>query len=157
MLMAKITHIKNSVEIEITLQAVQPEDYKNITKSKYYFAWKTEKENEVYKLSIAGTGEIVGLMSLIDFPDEQRLQISLLAVSKENRGKGKVYSGIAENLIAYACRESTKRYAEEACVSLLPKTELKKHYIKKYGMIDAGWQVFLEGPNLFRLLEKYSI
>lgn len=43
------------------------------------------------------------------------------------------------------------------CVSLLPKTELKDHYIKKYGMQDAGRQVFLELNLLQQMLEKYIL
>ena len=57
----------------------------------------------------------------------------------------------------FACREAIKFYAENACVSLFPKTELKQHYIKKYGMTAAGKQVFLEGVALYKLLEKYEI
>ena len=155
--MQTITHIQSSSEIEVAIGHVKEEDHKKITKSKFFFNWKTEKENEVYKLMIAGTDEMLGLMSHINFPEEQRLQINLLTVAKENRGKDKIYDGIAGNLIAYACREGNRLYAEEACVSLQPKTELKKHYMEFYGMHDAGMQVFLEGPNLFRLLEKYKI
>jgi hypothetical protein len=82
------------------------------------------------------------------------MEIILLAASKENRGKVKKYDGIAENLIAFACREAVKLFAENACVSLYPKTELKKHYIEKYGMLNAGKQLYLEGLSLYRLLRK---
>jgi len=155
--MQKISHIESASEIEVVISPLKDEDYKKITKSRYYFNWKTEKENEVYKITVAGSDEIIGLMSIIHFPEEQRIQINLLSVSKENRGKDKIYDGIAGNLIAYACREGIRLYAEAACVSLQPKTELKEHYMKRYGMADAGMQVFLEGPDLFRLLEKYNI
>lgn len=155
--MQTITYVKDSSKIEIIIQPVKEDDYKKITKSKFYFNWKTEKDNDVYKLMIAGTDEIVGLISLINYPEEQRHQINLLAVSKENRGKNKVYDKIAGNLIAFACRESMKLYGQDACVSLVPKTKLRPHYIKEYGMEDAGIQVFLGGINLIKLLEKYKI
>lgn len=155
--MQTITHIKEASEIDVVIERVREEDYKSITKARFFFNWKTEKDKEVYKLSVAGADEILGLMSLINYPDEQRFQINLLSVSKENRGKSKIYDGIAGNLIAYACRESNKLYGADACVSLHPKTELKAHYIEQYGMMDAGMQVFVEGVNLFRLLEKYKI
>lgn len=155
--MQTITHIKEASEIDVVIERVREEDFKKMTKARFFFNWKTEKDNEVYKLTLAGTDEILGLMSLVNYPDEQRYQINLLSVSKENRGKNKMYDGIAGNLIAYACRESIKAYGADACVSLHPKTELKAHYIAQYGMMDAGMQVFVEGINLFRLLEKYKI
>lgn len=155
--MQKITQVKDNSEFEIIIELLTKDDYKKITKSNYYFNWKTEKENDVYKLRIIDSEEILGLMSLINFPQEQRLQISLLTVSKQNRGKNKKYDQIAGNLIAYACREAIKLYGQDGCVSLHPKTELKKHYMKKYGMADGGLQIFLEGLDLFILLKKYNI
>ncbi|KOS05421.1 hypothetical protein AM493_04785 [Flavobacterium akiainvivens] len=155
--MQTVTHIKEASEIDVVIERVREEDFKKMTKARFFFNWKTEKENEVYKLTLAGTDEILGVMSLVNYPGEQRCQINLLSVSKENRGKNKIYAGIAGNLIAYACRESIKLYGADACVSLHPKTELKAHYIEQYGMMDAGMQVFVEGINLFRLLEKYKI
>ena len=155
--MQTITHVREASEVDVVIERVREEDYKKITKARFFFDWKTEKDNDVYKLYIAGTDEILGVMSLINYPGEQRYQINLLSVSKENRGKNKIYEGIAGNLIAYACRESIRAYGPDACVSLHPKTELKQHYIEQYGMMDAGRQVFAEGINLFRLLEKYKI
>ncbi|TPG36150.1 N-acetyltransferase [Flavobacterium pectinovorum] len=155
--MQKITQVKDNSEFEIIIELLTKDDYKKITKSNYYFNWKTEQENDVYKLRIIDSEEILGLMSLINFPHEQRLQISLLTVSKENRGKNKKYDHIAGNLIAYACREAIKLDGQDGCVSLHPKTKLKKHYMKKYGMADGGLQIFLEGLDLFILLKKYNI
>jgi hypothetical protein len=108
-------------------------------------------------LTLAGSNDILGLMSLIHYEEEKRFAINLLAVSKENRGKQKTYEHIAGNLIAYACREALRLYALDGCVSLVPKTELKNHYIKKYGMLDASWQLFLEGRSLLNLLNMYEV
>ena len=94
-------------------------------------------------------------MALVDFPREARIEIRLLACSLENVGTYKIYEGITGHLIAYACRLSLKQYGADAFVSLLPKTELKRHYIEKYGMQDAGLQVFLEGSSLNLMVIKY--
>lgn len=155
--MPRITLIENSVKINVVIELVTAEDYKKITKAKYFFNWNLEKENLVYKLRISFSDEILGLISLIHFEQEERFEIKLLTVYKENRGKNKKYDGIAENLIAFACREAVKKHAENACVSLLPKTELRSHYINKYGMLEAGLQIFLEGVSLFKLLEKNEL
>lgn len=155
--MLKITHLETSTKKNVIIELITEEDFKSITKAKYFFNWKKEKENIIYKLRIDGTDEILGLMALKHFEQEERCEIKLLSVSKENRGHNKKHEGITENLIAFACREAVKKYVENACVSLFPKTELKNHYIAKYGMLDAGRQVYLEGISLFKLLKKNEI
>jgi hypothetical protein len=152
--MQKITHLQTFLRKDILIEPVTAEDFKIITKAKYFFDWNAEKRNGVYKLRLNDSEEILGLISLENYESEDRLQINLLAVSKENRGAEKIYDGIAENLIVFACRLAVKLYAENACVSLIPKTELKIHYIHKYGMIDAGKQIFLEGMALYKLIER---
>jgi hypothetical protein len=152
-----IIHLKTGKHKTVVIDPIRTEDYKVITKTRYWFNWRTEKENSVYKLRIDGSDAILGLISLVYFEGEERFQINLLAVSKENRGSKKEYEGIAGNLIAYACREILKLHGLSGCVSLEPKTLLKPHYIKKYGMLDAGYQVFLEGPSLLKLLSKYKL
>jgi hypothetical protein len=132
------------------------QDYNRLTKSRYFFDWKTEKEYETFKLFIQGSNEILGVMSLIEHEDK-RIQINLLAVSKENRGKGKMYEGISGNLIAWTCREAVKRFGEDACISLVPKTRLKNHYKKQYGMLEAGMSLFLSDDALLQVLKKFKL
>lgn len=141
---------------QVKIEALASKDFGKITKSKYFFDWKTEKENEVFKLALLGSDEILGLVSLIEH-DDKRIQINLLAVSKENRGKNKIFEGIAGNLIAWACREAVKRFGEDACISLIPKDRLVKHYMKAYGMMEAGISLFLSDEALLIILEKYKI
>ncbi|RZK66568.1 MAG: hypothetical protein EOO85_26675, partial [Pedobacter sp.] len=75
---------------------------------------------------------------------EERIDIALLAVSLENIGKEKKFDRIAGTLIAFACKEAIRNYNWQfPCVSLIPKTEIKTHYIKKYGMLDGGRQLYL--------------
>lgn len=140
----------------VVIEPVDAKDYKSITKAKYFFNWKTEKENDVYKLRRSDNNIILGLISLVHHTNEKRIEIKLLSVSIENRGRNKQYERIAGTLIAFACREAIKHYGKDACVSLLPKTELKKHYIIQYGMIDAGIHVFLEGIGLLKMLNSYK-
>jgi hypothetical protein len=85
---------------------------------------------------------------------DNRMEIKLLTSSIENVGATKNFEGIAACLLAYACGESLKNYGELACVSLLPKTALKEHYMEKYGMLDGGRHVFLEGKVLFDWVKK---
>lgn len=140
----------------VVVEPVINEDYKIITKKRYFFDWKTEKKYTVYKLRRKDNNIILGLMSCIHYAEEQRIEIKLLAVSIDNR-KGKGYDRIAGTLIGFACREAIKCYGIDGCVSLVPKTELKIHYIEKYGMLDAGYQVFLEGVSLLKNLNNYEL
>ena len=135
---------------------VVADDYKSITKSHFWFNWKEEKNYQVFKLQIDGTDEILGLLSLESFKEESRIEIRLLAVSKENRGKNKKYHHIVGNLIAFSCIQSLKLYGEWACVSLVPKTKLVDHYINKYSMLQAGKSLFLDGDQLIDIIKKYD-
>jgi len=131
-------------------------DFKQITKKRYFFDWKKERGTcDLFKLTLQGESDILGLLALIDFPQEFRVQIHLLCVSRENQGKYKIYEGIAGNLMAFAGRVAITKYFEQACISLLPKTELRSHYKSKYGMMDGGPQLFLEGARLNDLVKKY--
>ena len=85
--MQKITHLETSSLKKIVIELVSDKDYKVITKAKYFFDWKLERGNIVYKLRLNDSDEILGLMSLQHFKSEERFEIKLLAVSKENRGK----------------------------------------------------------------------
>lgn len=131
---------KSATRHLVKVKLIDADDYKHLTKSRFYFNWKTEKEKTLCKLVL--DDEILGVMSYLHYKEEQRIEISLLAVSRDNRGKGKKYERIAGNLIAFTCREAIKHYGFSGCVSLVPKTSLKRHYSEFYGMVDAGRQLF---------------
>lgn len=141
---------------EIEVLSVKSEEFQVLSKSRFWFNWNEEKKFEVFKLSIKNSQDILGLISLKYHHSESREEIRLLAVSKENRGKNKKYDHIAGNLIAYACTRALTLYGEWACVSLRPKTQLIDHYIKKYGLIQAGRSLFVDGLELINLIRMYN-
>ena len=94
-------------------------------------------------------------MALIDYPDEYRVEIKLLASSIENQGRNKKYERIAGCMIAFACRMAESKYWKFACVSLIPKTRLIDHYQQKYNMSWNGVQLFLLDDMLFKILKEY--
>ncbi len=152
----EIIEVTTSLRKTVIINVAEDEDFKVLTKKRYSFDWKSFKsETTVYKLQIDGEEDILGAMALVDVPDEKRIEIRLLASSKENIGISKVYDGIAGCLIAFACRLAVNKYGSDACVSLVPKTELAPHYMKKYYMQNAGWQLYLEGSGLIKLLKEY--
>lgn len=151
-----IREVATGIKKKVIIREAKTEDFKLLVKKRFSFVWKTFKNTStVYKLQLEGDDDILGAMGLIDWPDEKRIEIKLLASSAENIGKGKIYEGIAGCLIAFTCRLAVAKYGAEACVSLVPKTELVSHYMQKYYMQHAGWQLFLEGKELNKLLKEY--
>ncbi len=73
---------KHSVEI----LPVEIDEFKTLRKDSYFFDWKIEKNQEVYKLQIKGSSDILGLVSIERISQEWRIHIRLLTVSKENKG-----------------------------------------------------------------------
>ena len=70
---------------------------------------------------------ILGVISLIDYPEEYRVYLNLLEVGKPNRGKHKQIDSIAGCLIAFAASIAIKR-GYFGFVSLEPKTALIELY-----------------------------
>jgi signal-transduction protein with cAMP-binding, CBS, and nucleotidyltransferase domain len=141
---------------KVVIAPVETSDYKNITKKRYFFDWKQEKQFEIYKLCVLDSSDILGLISLERIPSEWRVHIRLLTVSIENKGKHKQFDNIAGNLIAHVAKIATLEYAELACVSLRPKTEIAQHYITKYNFMATGMTLSIEMPEIIYLINQYS-
>ena len=138
------------------IREVEDSDFKQITVKRFMFNWKKLKnECKIYKLTLTDSDDILGLIALIDYPQEERTEIKLLTSSAENIGKKKLYDRILGCLIAFAGKEAIKKFKKYPCLSLVPKTELRQHYIKKYKMTDAGWQLYLEDTSLLYLIKEY--
>jgi len=150
----KIIEILTRKEYSVEVLPIEPNDFKSIKKERYFFNWKTEKEEEVYKLRIVGSNDILGLVSIERIPKEWRLHIRLLTVSKENKGKEKRFDNITSNLIAHIAKIAVREYGELACVSLKPKLQLAKHYIEKYNMNVTGVTLSIEVPEIIDLINK---
>ena len=151
-----VKELKSGELKSVKIVPVLDSDYKNITKSKFWFNWKEEKNYSVFKIHLVENDAILGLVSIDNIQEESRIEIRLLAVSTENRGKNKKYDFIVGNLLTYACRIALRLYGELACVSLVPKTEIIEHYKIKYGMFQAGISLCLDGVELIELIKKYS-
>lgn len=153
--MFTIEHRLTSVESNAHITSVAKEDYNKITEERYWFNWKAETGYDVYKICKSGSSDILGLISLDKHPEESRIEIRLLAVSKENRGKERIFNKIVGNLIAYACYMAMEKYGILSCVSLKPKTILITHYMSKYGFKSAGMRLYIDGERMQDLIERY--
>jgi hypothetical protein len=151
-----IVDLATGQKLTVAISSVENKDFKQITKKRYSFDWKKERGvADIFKLTILGRPDILGLVAIVDFPSELRLQIHLICASAENIGRGKQYRGIVGCLIAFVGQQALKKYAGLACVSLLPKTELRSYYKREYGMVDGGPQLFLDGAGLQDIVNKY--
>jgi len=152
----KIVEISTGKEYSVEILPVESDEFMSLTKERYFFDWKIEKNKEVYKLQIIGTRDILGLVSLERIPSEWRLHIRLITVSKENKGKGKRYDRIAGNLITHVAKIAILEFGELACVSLSPKSQIAQHYIDKYNMNITGITLSIEVPGILELIKLYD-
>lgn len=72
-----------------------------------------------------------------------------------NKGKNKMYNGVAGNLIAFACKLSYQRgYFGE--VSFIAKTNLIKHYQEKLGAnLIYGNVLYIPQNEAVKLIKQY--
>ncbi len=147
---------KSGKSLKSVIEEVVKSDYQRIKKSKQYkFDWRKESDNEVYKIYLKDNdNEILGLMSLIDVPEEFRIHLKLIEVGSKNRGKEKEIENIAGCLIAFACQVAfDKDYF--GFVSLKPKTRLIDLYQNKYGFRQYGRLLGIEQESSRELIKKY--
>lgn len=120
-------------------------DLKQITKKNgWAFNWKSELDNdtrEVYRLTTVNDPTIIqGLLSLTIQADH--VYMNLLESAPFNRGKDKLYEGVAGNLVAYACKVSFQQNFD-GYVSFTAKTKLIDHYIKTLQATLFGGQLMI--------------
>ena len=133
-------------------------DLKQVTKKNgWSFNWKTELDDntrEVYKLTISNNPNIIqGILSFTIEPDH--IYMDLLESAPFNRGKNKLYEGVAGNLVAYACKVSFQN-GFDGYLSFTAKTKLIDHYIKTLQAYHFGGHLMIITTIAAnRLIDKY--
>lgn len=121
------------------------------------FNWEYEFEQpdrDVYKLTIVNNIKIIqGLVSLT--VKEDHVYMHLIESAPFNKGKNKVYAGVAGNLVAFACRLSFQRGCE-GYLSFVAKTKLIDHYTQVLGAqhIRNGLMI-IHSEAALNLVNKY--
>lgn len=123
----------------------------------WLFDWTAErkkKDRTVYRLAIDQQPDFIqGLVSL-----EKRsghVFMHLLECAPYNRGKDKIFLGVAGNLVAYACRLSFE-LKMEGYVAFYAKNSLLGHYEKTLGASHKGSQLMIiEPPASLHLVRHY--
>ncbi|AZA49415.1 hypothetical protein EG346_15045 [Chryseobacterium carnipullorum] len=138
-----------------TITKIAAAEISQINKTKRFdFNWNKEKAFHVYKLTVEGKEEPIGLLSMEERSQDYALEIRLLAASKENVGQAQEFSRIAGCLIAFVCKEAFKR-GFEGFVCLKPKTKLERHYMQQYGLQSTKMYLITEGENSLQLIQEY--
>ncbi len=157
----KLTNsIENTISGEVfdTLVTIlKPTDSKQIKKIEWAFNWHGEIKDTtktVYKLTTINNPTIIhGLISLTDKGDH--IFMDLIESAKFNKGKIKLYRGVAGNLVAFACKVSFE-YKYEGVVSFIAKTQLVKHYEETLGAKLFGrTRMFIDTNEAYILTTKY--
>ena len=160
-----IDRLTNSIVNTISGDSFQTEisiltksDLKTVLKKNgWNFNWRTEQKDlsrEVYKLTIVNNPNVIqGLISLTVEIDH--IFINLLESAPFNIGKGKLYEGVAGNLVAYACKLSFQK-GFDGFVAFTAKTRLIEHYEKTLGAYHfMNQRMIINTSASKKLVEKY--
>ena len=155
----KLTNsIENAVSGEVfdTL-IVKVTDGKEIKKNDWNFNWHTEikdKTKQVYKLTTINNPTVIhGLISLTDKGDH--IFMDLIENAKFNKGKSKLYRGVAGNLVAFGCKMAFE-LNYDGVVSFIAKTQLISHYEQTLGAkLFGGNRMFIDKREALILTTKY--
>jgi len=143
-------------ELEAFILPLTESDFEMIqVNDGFGFDWVLERENSIFKIILQQEADsILGLMSLVDLPQELRIHINLIEVNRENIGRIKKLDKIAGCLIAYACSMAFKK-GYGGFVSLQPKTKLIALYKNKYGFSQFGRMLAVQFEASANLVTKY--
>ncbi len=132
-------------------------DGKEVKKSEWAFNWNNElkdKTKQVYKLATTNNPTIIhGLISLTDKGDH--IFMDLIESAKFNKGKNKLYRGVAGNLVAFGCKMAFE-LNYDGIVSFIAKSQLIAHYAQTLGAkLFGGNRMFIDTKEAFILTTKY--
>jgi hypothetical protein len=160
-----VDKLTNSIENVVTgdsfstaITLVSKTDLTKISKKAgWAFDWKFEFKQpyrDVYKLTIVNNQSIIqGLICVQVMTDH--VYMHLLESAPFNRGDKKMYSGVAANLVAFACQLSFQR-GHQGNISFISKSQLVKHYEESLGAIHVGGRLMvIESPAALKLIDKY--
>ncbi|WP_343744034.1 hypothetical protein [Chitinophaga sp.] len=123
----------------VRVEKIGSKDFSIIRRSKKFdFDWNKYKGEDIYKLCLDETGEILGLMHVIDHPDPcyDVLEINVIEISKDNRGENG-FGRIGGCLLAYAVLLS-QEYHHDGYLVLTAKNKKASLFHSKYGFQYIG-------------------
>ena len=81
--------------------------------------------------------------------------MDLIETAKFNKGKKKLYNGVAGNLVAFCCKTAFER-KYDGYVSFIAKTQLIEHYQKTLGaQLFGGNRMYIDTKQATILVNRY--
>ena len=161
----EIDKLTNSIENTLTGEVFDTEisrlflkHSRQIKKADWGFDWHKEfknSSNEIYKLTTVNNPTII--QGLICFTDKHdHIFMSLIESAKFNKGKQKLYKGVAGNLVAVGCKVSFEK-GYDGVVSFIAKSQLIDHYHKTLGAKQFGIsnRMFIDTKESYILVKQY--
>lgn len=134
-----------------------------LQKKGWAFNWKSSdlKQATVYKLTLANSSEIEGLVAVTDFERDQAVYVNIAESAPHNRGMEKQYEGVGGHLFAIAAQVSIDHGFGGFIFMDAKNMELVKHYHEKMGAQLLGmphpYRMFIDEESAHRLLEIYTL
>lgn len=155
-----INSIENVISGEVfdtVINRLNSSDRKQIKKAEWAFNWKAEfnnKSKQVFKLTTVNNPTIIhGFISVTDKGDH--IFMELIESAKFNKGRNKLYNGVAGNLVAFACKMAFE-LNYDGVVSFIAKTQLINHYEQTLGAkLFGGNRMFIDTREALILVTKY--
>ena len=161
----EIDKLTNSIENAVTGEVFETnilqlfsKDTKQIKKAEWGFDWHKEFKiagNEIYKLTTINNATIIqGLICFVDKHDH--IFMPLIESAKFNKGRQKLYRGVAGNLVAFGCKISFEK-GYGGVVSFVAKSKLIEHYQQTLGAKQFGGsnRMFIDTREAFTLVKQY--
>lgn len=130
---------------------------KLIKKKDWLFDWKKEltlTDRQLYALVTKANPKVIqGLVSITD--NEDHIFLHLIENAKFNRGPGKLYQDVAENLFAFACKVAfEKEY--DGIVVFFSKSNLVAYYSQALGARQiSGLRLYIPTHQAKKLVVKH--
>jgi hypothetical protein len=146
----------DSFPTDITL--ISTKDLKNVIKKNgWVFEWKSEfaqKHREIYKLTIVNNPSVIQGLVSVEIKDDH-VFLHLIENAPFNKGREKMYVGVAGNLVAFTCKLSFQR-GHDGNVSFISKTQLIDHYVKTLGAFHFGGRIMIiDTIAAIKLINRY--
>jgi hypothetical protein len=157
----EIDKLTNSLEHVLTGESFDTEvilaKSSEIKSEDWTFNWIKEINNnsrKVFKLTIKE--DIDTIQGLVSFEIRQgHIFLHLVESANFNKGKNKVFLGVAGNLFAYTCKCSFDLNFD-GFISFISKTALKEHYTNSLGAkVLYGDTMVIETPEAIKLVKQY--
>lgn len=157
---SSINHRLSGKSSATTVLSANETDVKMLFKKDgWRFNWRTEHKHpnrQIYKLVIDGSHEIQGLISIEPKVIEKFIELPLIESAPHNVGSAKRFSGVAGNLVAFACKMSFE-LGLEGYVGFYAKTRLVQHYIDTLGanLINRNNRMAITTENARKLVNSH--